>query len=254
MTAGVAERAARARRWERATDWPLIAAGLIFLAAYALPILRPQLPPGVLEACRLLTLITWGMFILDFVVRVVLADQRLRYVVRHWYDALVVLLPLLRPLQLLRLIPLLMVINRRAQGRLRGRVVVYVVGGAVLLAFCAALAVLDAERSNPNANIKSFSDATWWAVTTMTTVGYGDRYPVTGVGRLVAFGLMVGGIALLGTVTATLASWLVELVEAEKEQVEDLHAIVRRLEAKVDQLSDESEKDPHAGRSEPTGP
>jgi voltage-gated potassium channel len=184
------------------------------------------------------------------VVRVLLADRRLRYVVRHWYDALVVLLPLLRPLQLLRLIPLLMVINRRAQSRLRGRVVVYVVGGASLLAFCAALAVLDAERSNPNANIKDFGDATWWAVTTMTTVGYGDRYPVTGVGRLVAFGLMVGGIALLGTVTATLASWLVELVEAEREQADDLHALVRRLEAKVDQLAAERDRDPDA----PTSP
>ena len=51
----------------------------------------------------------------------------------------------------------------------------------------------------------------------MTTVGYGDHYPVTSTGRLVAFGLMIGGIALLGTVTATLASWLVETVAAEKE-------------------------------------
>lgn len=250
MTAGAAERAARAQRWERATDWPLIAAGLIFLAAYAVPILRPDLPRGLIEVCGWLTLITWGIFIVDFVVRVLLADRRLRYVVRHWYDALVVILPLLRPLQLLRLIPLLMVINRRAQSRLRGRVVVYVVGGASLLAFCAALAVLDAERSNPNANIKDFGDATWWAVSTMTTVGYGDRYPVTGVGRLVAFGLMVGGIALLGTVTATLASWLVELVGAEREQADDLHALVRRLEAKVDQLAAERDRDPDA----PTSP
>jgi voltage-gated potassium channel len=70
----------------------------------------------------------------------------------------------------------------------------------------------------------------------MTTVGYGDRYPVTSAGRMVAFALMIGGIALLGTVTATLASWLVETVEAEKQQAEDLHAIVRRLEAKVDRL------------------
>ena len=81
-----------------------------------------------------------------------------------------------------------------------------------LLAFCAALAVLDAERSSPDANITDFGDAIWWAITTMTTVGYGDRYPVTSVGRLVAFGLMIGGIALFGTVTATLASWLVETV------------------------------------------
>jgi voltage-gated potassium channel len=65
---------------------------------------------------------------------------------------------------------------------------------------------------------------------------------------------MVGGIALLGTVTATLASWLVEIVGQEREQAEDLHALVRRLEAKVDQLSGEHKHDPDAGRSEPTGP
>jgi voltage-gated potassium channel len=254
MTAAAAERAARVRRWERATDWPLVVSGVIFLVAYAVPILWPNLPRGLLDLCRWLTVITWAVFIVDFAVRIVLADQRLRYVLRHWYDALVVLLPLLRPLQLLRLIPLLIAINRRAQSRLRGRVVIYVAGGAALLAFCAALAVLDAERSNPNANIKNFGDAIWWAVTTMTTVGYGDRYPVTGLGRLVAFSLMVGGIALLGTVTATLASWLVELVGTEREEVEDLHAIVRRLEAKVDQLSGEREQNPDADRTGSTSP
>jgi voltage-gated potassium channel Kch len=109
--------------------------------------------------------------------------------------------------------------------------------GASLLAFVAAIAVLDVERSSPDANINGFGDAIWWAVTTMTTVGYGDHYPVTGIGRAVGFGLMLGGIALLGTVTATLASWLVESVAAEKEQAEDLQAVVRRLEAKVDLLA-----------------
>jgi voltage-gated potassium channel len=128
----------------------------------------------------------------------------------------VIVLPLLRPLRLLRLIPLLSVLNRRAQTGLRGRVAIYVAGGASLLAFVAALAVLDVERSSPDANISDFGDAIWWAVTTMTTVGYGDRYPVTSVGRVVGFGLMLGGIALLGTVTATLASWLVETVAAER--------------------------------------
>jgi voltage-gated potassium channel len=173
MTAQGAERAARARRWERATDWPLIIAGIIFLAAYAIPMLRPDLPGGLVVLCLYVTLMTWAIFVIDFVIRVFLADERLRYVLRHWYDALVVLLPLRRPLQLLRLIPVLLVINRRAQTRLRGRVAIYVAGGAALLAFCASLAVLDAERSNPNSNIKSFGDAVWWAITIMTTVGTG---------------------------------------------------------------------------------
>jgi voltage-gated potassium channel len=205
-------------RWERATEWPLMIGAIVFLAAYAVPVLDPDLPAPLLELCHWLSWITWGIFAVDIVVRLALSDQRMRYLSRHWYDVLVLALPLLRPLRLLRLIPLLSVLNRRARVTLRGRVAVYIAGGASLLAFCAALAVLDAERSSPDANITDFGDAIWWAVTTMTTVGYGDRFPVTAVGRLVAFGLMIGGIALLGTVTATLASWLVETVAAERSK------------------------------------
>jgi voltage-gated potassium channel len=236
-------RGAFRRRWEEATNWPLMVAAVIFLAAYALPVLDPDLPTWLLDLCRSLSWITWGIFVLDLVVRLTLADQRMRYLVRHWYDLLVIVLPLLRPLRLLRLIPLLSVLNRRAQTGLRGRVAIYMAGGASLLAFVAAIAVLDVERSSPDANITDFGDAIWWAVTTMTTVGYGDHYPVTSVGRVVAFGLMLGGIALLGTVTATLASWLVESVQAEKEQAEDLQATVRRLEAKVELLATEPRHD-----------
>jgi voltage-gated potassium channel len=233
MTTTAAERAVLVRRWERVSEWPLMIAAVVFLAAYAVPIIDPDLPNWLLDLCRSLSWITWGIFVVDIVVRLVLANERVRYLVSHWYDILVLALPSLRPLRLLRLIPLLSVLNRRATIRLRGRVGIYVVGGASLLAFCAALAVLDAERSSPDANITDFGDAIWWAVTTMTTVGYGDHYPVTAVGRLVAFGLMIGGIALLGTVTATLASWLVETVAAEKEQAEDLQVTIQRLEDKI---------------------
>jgi voltage-gated potassium channel len=248
MTTTAAERAVLSRRWERAADWPLMIAAVVFLAAYAVPVLGPNLPSWLLGMCQWMSWITWAVFVIDLVVRLALADERLRYLVRHWYDVLVIVLPLLRPLRLLRLIPLLSVLNRRAQTRLRGRVAIYVAGGASLLAFCAALAVLDVERSSPDANITDFGDAIWWAVTTITTVGYGDCYPVTGVGRLVAFALMVGGIALLGTVTATLASWLVENVEAEKEQAGDLQATVRRLEDKIDRLAAEENPDPSPRR------
>jgi len=104
------------------------------------------------------------------------------------------------------------------------------------------VAVLDAERDSPEANITSFPDALWWAATTVTTVGYGDRFPTTGEGRWVAVGLMLAGIALLGVVTAALASWFVERlnrVEAAgaetRDDLAELTAEVRRLRAAIDE-------------------
>ena len=133
-------------------------------------------------------------------------------------------LPVLRPLRLLRLFMLLRVLNRRAADSLRGRVVLYVGVSALLLTGCAALAVLDAERGHHGANINSFGDALWWSITTVCTVGYGDRFPVTTEGRAVGAGLMLGGIALFGVVTATLASWLIDRV---REVAEDEQAATR---------------------------
>jgi voltage-gated potassium channel len=88
------------------------------------------------------------------------------------------------------------------------------VSGASLLVYVASLAVLQAERPDPHADIKTFGQAAWWAITTVTTVGYRDLSPVTTTGRVIARLLMVGGFSLVGAVTATLASWLVQRVAA----------------------------------------
>lgn len=223
--------------WEKATEWPLTIAAIGFLAAYAIPIISPESPSGLVAACTWVTWLTWALFVIDFLVRLGLAEDRRRFIVSHWLDVLVIVLPLLRPLRLLRLVTMLSVLNRRASHSLRGRVAVYVAGVSALLAFCGALAVLDAERTNPDANITSFADALWWALTTMTTVGYGDRFPTTGQGRLAAAALMVGGVTLLGAVTATLASWLVEQVtEADQAQAAQVRAELAELRQSVDEL------------------
>ena len=119
----------------------------------------------------------------------------------------------------------------------------YVVAAVAMVGFIAALAVLDAERANPEANIGSFGDALWWAATTITTVGYGDQFPTTTAGRFVGVGLMLTGIALLGVITAALASWFVEKVaeaQAAEERVEaeviDLAAEVRALRRDIAEL------------------
>lgn len=191
-------------------------ASFAFLAAYAIPIIWPGIPASAHLTCEIITWAVWGAFVADYMVRFVLAERRVLYVRSHLLDLAVIALPLLRPLRLLRLVTMLRFLDNRATMRLRGRMMSYVIGGSTLLGFIGALAVLDAERHTQGANITTFSDAIWWAVTTMTTVGYGDHFPVTGMGRLAAVGLMLGGIAILGTVTASLASWMVERIRDEE--------------------------------------
>jgi voltage-gated potassium channel len=225
----------RVDRWERRAEWPLTVAALLFLIAYAWPILDPELPSGVRRTLGLVAWAAWALFVVDYLVRLALATERGKFFLRNMFDLLVVVLPLLRPLRLLRLVTLLHVLNRHAGGSLRGRVVVYVAGAASLILFVASLAILDAERGHEGANIGTFGDALWWALTTVTTVGYGDRFPVTGTGRAVAAGLMLSGIALIGVVTATFASWLIEKVQEVEDAAQT--ATRRDIEALAEEVA-----------------
>ena len=215
----------RVHQWESRAEWPLAAAAVAFLVAYAWPVLEPGLSSSWKDLCHVVVYVSWVLFALDYVARLILAEHRARYAGRHIPDLLVIALPILRPLRLLRLVMLLRVLNRRATNSLRGRVITYVSGATVLIIGSAGLAVLDAERGHPGANINNYGDALWWAMTTIATVGYGDRYPITGQGRFVAAGLMLAGIALLGVVTASIASWLIEKV---REVEVDTQAMTQR--------------------------
>jgi voltage-gated potassium channel len=207
----------RGARWDQRAELPLAAAAIAFLVAYAWPILQPDISPGWKSLCDWVIAVTWALFVLDYVMRLVLSAQRWSFFWRHLPYLAMVALPVLRPLQLLRLVVLLRVLNRRAASALHGRIAVYVGCATTLLLFTASLAVLDAERGHPGATIESFGDALWWAITTITTVGYGDEHPVTTAGKFIAGGLMIGGIALLGTVTASIASWLLDRVRETEE-------------------------------------
>jgi voltage-gated potassium channel len=214
------------QRYRDLADWPLTMTALIFLAAYAWQVIGRIEGSGALWLEAVMWA-TWGIFAVDYVVNLWLADDRSGWFVRNLHELLIVALPFFRPLRLLRLVTLLSVLHRTLGDTLRGRVVTYVAGSAAMLVFVGALAVLDAEQSAPDAKIVTFGDALWWAMTTITTVGYGDMYPVTPIGRMVAAALMMSGIAVLGVVTASIAAWLVQRVEDTAEAVSDAEEPVR---------------------------
>jgi voltage-gated potassium channel len=198
----------RVERWERRTEIPLLLLALAFLVAYAWPVLDPSMDPDLRTFLAIASWTVWVAFGVDFAVRIVLAEDRRRYAVRHWYDVALIALPMLRPLRLLRVLALARILNRSATSSLVGRVSTYVVGSALMAVVLGSVAILDVEQDAADANITTYGDALWWAATTVTTVGYGDRYPVTGAGRFVAVALMVAGIALVGAVTASIAAWM----------------------------------------------
>ena len=141
-----------------------------------------------------------------------------------------------RPLRALRVVTVISVLNRQLRDDARGRIAVYVVVTVALVGFVASLAVLEAERNAPEASITTFGEALWWTITTVSTVGYGDRYPVTVEGRLVAATLMVAGIALLGVVTASIASWFVESVRANERETERVEAQLAEVLVELKEL------------------
>ena len=222
--------------WERRSEWPLTAIALAFLAVYAWEVIV-DLHGAERAGTELAMNAMWAVFIVDYLVRLALAPQRGRWFVRHLFDLAVVALPVLRPLRLVRLIALIGVLHRGAGTALRGRITAYTAGGVTLLVVVSSLAVLDAERGAPGTPIRTYGEAVWWALATITTVGYGDLAPVTAVGRWAAVLLMIGGVALAGVVTATLASWIVSLVAEESaEQEAATRAQVEVLQRQVTAL------------------
>ncbi|WP_026539719.1 potassium channel family protein [Paenarthrobacter nicotinovorans] len=205
-------------RYRDLVEWPLMATALIFLTAYAWQVIGRVDGPAAMPF-EIVLWITWGIFALDYFVNLWLAEDRMRWFLWNLHELLIVVLPFFRPLRLLRLVTLLSVLQRTVGETLRGRVATYVAGAAAMLILIGALAVLDVEQNDPEAKILNFGDAAWWAVTTITTVGYGDLYPVTPIGRIVAAALMMSGIAVLGIVTASIASWLVQRIEENAEDV-----------------------------------
>ncbi|MFD5723585.1 potassium channel family protein [Streptomyces sp. NPDC127036] len=202
-------------RWGQRTEVPLGIASLLFLTAYAVHVLAHGMPDWGRRVCLIVIAVTWAMFLVDYLVLWRLSGRGLAFVRTHVLDTVVLVLPLLRPLRVVRLYDA--VLRRRGEPRLPlyARVMFYASIAVLLLGFAGALAVYQAEYEAPGATIRTFGDSVWWASSTLATVGYGDVTPVTARGRVIAVAMMACGLALLGAVTGSFSSWLLQVFSRE---------------------------------------
>jgi voltage-gated potassium channel len=204
-----------------------------------------ELSPGVERAFLAVDYLIWSVFAFEYAVKLYLAPDRGRFFRRNIPDLVIVVVPMLRPLRVLRSARLLRLLRLARLGAfileglsevrpvLARRGVNYVLLIAIAVIIGAAALIYEFERGVEGSNIASFADALWWAATTITTVGYGDRFPVTAAGRGVAVALMVAGIAVFGVITASVAAYFVEHdTEPQADEIATkLDEISRRLEA-----------------------
>lgn len=222
---------------------------VLLLSLYSLAALATELVlPLALETRRLLARIddlVCGVFLADFVVHWWRAPSRRQFLRLGWID-LVSSIPTLewlrwgrifRVLRILRALRSVHAVREHLRAdRPRGT---FAMVGLLSLAavLFATIAVFEAERGQPGANIQTGGDALWWAFATITTIGYGDRFPVTFAGRVVAVVLVVFGLSFFGTFTAYVASFFLEKTQLKEES--EIHHVLhelRLLRAKLDLL------------------
>lgn len=232
--AALTPRAAFVEKWENVTLWPLIVLGGLFLALYAYPIIWPDLPPQEIFDIDIAMDVIWGIFVIDFLVRFAVVETKRMFLRDHIIDIVALALPFARPLQAVRAIGVATLALRKFGAKIRHRVLVFVGTMAVFVWFIAGLAITQIERGLPGANIQTVSDGWWWSFMTMATVGFGDRFPVSDQGRMVGAVLVMSGLALLGTLTASIATWFINTSRREEDEI--IEAGERRMIAEIKKL------------------
>jgi voltage-gated potassium channel len=227
--------------WTKLSPTFLQVLGVIFLAGYAWPIINPNLSPALHSLCNWTLFVIWIFFAFDYFARLSIADNKRLFVRKNLLDLAAVALPFLPLLRAIRALAAVTVLSRRNRGSRSQQVTTSVVTLAFATWFVAGLAVTEAERHVDGSNIQGVGDGWWWAITTMATVGYGDTYPVSTQGRIVGMALMIMGVALLGTITASIASNFNATDSKDSSagtssvsEVDDLKKRVAELESKLD--------------------
>jgi len=184
---------------------------IAFLITFSYPAFVDPVPSSTQALLNIVQWVSWIAFATDLIYGLSNAKSKKYYLKKHPLEVAAVLLPFLRPLRLMRVISFGgLAIQKVAIGR-QFAITIKVFLASIFVAYISAVQITITERGVDGSNIKNFGDGLWWAITTVTTVGYGDRYPTTTEGRFIAIALMIMGISLMGVITASVAAWFVKM-------------------------------------------
>ena len=221
--------------WEERSSRPMFVASVLYLLAFAAPIMSTRIQEPYDGYLNILQLILWGLFAADYCIRLYLAPRRLYFITHNLMNLAIVLLPAWRIVSFLSMI--YMTANR--QYKRLSELAVKLFGYTAIFIIMFALAIYSVESSEPGAMIRDLPTAYWWTFTTLATVGYGDVYPITGIGRVIAVVVMLYGVGMVAVATGALASWIIEKIGGREEQeypatkadVDDLRQEISELRA-----------------------
>lgn len=213
------QRAKLLAAFESKTEVPMLILSLIYVLLALIPDVA-QLDQEEHHFINQLIWLVWGIFATELAIKILLSQQRGRYLMQNWPDVLIVAMPFLRPLRFIRILFILPRTWRQTKAVLRQKTLSFIGLTSLLTVMLSSAFVYLVERGS-DSPIEDYSDALWWAMTTITTVGYGDMYPVTAFGRGVAVFLMLTGITLFGLLTASVASFFVD--DNQQQRLDSQH-------------------------------
>jgi len=227
---------------ERITKYPMALLGIAWLVV-AIVIGTADVhgtAPAVLVG---ILFVLWVILLAEYLVRLLVTPDRRGYLRRRWVEPVTVVVPPLQGWHVIGIEKTSLLIHEgglRVSAVLKHHSLFRVLIAAAGTLFVGAWLVLLFEENAKGSNIHNYPDALWWAIVTVTTVGYGDRYPTTEGGRAVAVVLMLVGIGLIGVLTATVASVFVkEHTDANREEYQRGHAdLGERLSVISERLGD----------------
>ena len=199
-------------------NWLLTTLAIAFLFAYSYPAFVVNVSPSTQTILDGVQWVSWIAFAADLFFGIYKSTDKAQFLKKHPLEVLAVALPFLRPLRLLRFISFGTLVFEKVNLGKSIAITFKVIVTALFLTYLAGIEITMAERGEPGATIQGVGDGFWWAITTLTTVGYGDIYPTTTEGRFIAVGLMISGICVLGFISATVAAWFVKMTQDDSGQ------------------------------------